>query len=80
MLNAGLPGSVSLVGQGVTDQVFHIIFRVSIEASWIELGDLRGASDGQEGVVPGGVGAVVGVFGGVRVMAADAKLFAVGDL
>ena len=69
-----------MLGKGVTDQAFHIIFPVSIEASWIELGDLRGASDGQEGVVPGGVGAVVGVLGGVRVMAADAKLFAVGDL
>jgi hypothetical protein len=68
-----------VVGKGVTDQAFHIIFPVSIEASWIELGDLRGASDGQEGVVPGGFGAVVCVLGGVRVMAADAKLFAVGD-
>jgi hypothetical protein len=36
MLNAGLPGRVSLAGQGVTDQAFHIIFAVSIEASWIE--------------------------------------------
>jgi hypothetical protein len=80
MLNASLPGRISLAGQGVTDRVFHIFFPVSIEASWIELGDLRGASDGQEGVVPGGVGAVVCVLGGVRVMAADAKLFAVGDL
>ena len=80
MLNAGLPARVSLAGQGVTDQVFHIIFPVSIEASWIELGDLRGVSDGQEGVVPGGAGAVVGVLGGVRGMAADTKLFAVGDL
>ena len=32
--------------------MFHIIFRVSIQASWIELGDLKGASDGQQNVFP----------------------------
>ena len=37
-------------GKGVTDQVYHMIFPESIEASWIELGDLR--LMGRKGVVP----------------------------
>jgi hypothetical protein len=63
----------------LADQAFHIIC-LSIEASWIEFCDLRGASDGQEGVGSDGVGAVGGAGGGVRVVAAGEVLFAVGDL
>ena len=62
MLNADLPGAISLAAQGLTDQTFHII-RLSIDAPWIQLWDLKGVGDGQEGVVPGGVGAIVGVYG-----------------
>jgi len=69
-----------LLGRALLAGLFHIITALFIEASWVEFCDLRGASDGQEGVVPGGVGAVVGVLGGVRVVAAGAKLFVVGDL
>jgi hypothetical protein len=75
MLNTGLPGAISLAAQGLTDQTFHII-RLSIDAPWIQLWDLKGVGDGQEGVVPGGVGAIVGVCGGVCGVDAGAKLFA----
>ena len=37
MLNADLPGAISLAAQGLTDQTFHIIL-LSIDASWIRYG------------------------------------------
>jgi site-specific recombinase XerD len=57
---------------GLADQEFHII--VAVHRDFLgEFCDLRGASDGQEGVGPGGVGAVGGVRGGVRVLRAWLK-------
>jgi len=56
---------------------FNIIVAVLSRLRGFVFRDPIGGIDGQEGVVPGGVGAVGAVRGGVRVVAAVAVLFAV---
>jgi hypothetical protein len=58
---------------------FHIIVAVRSMLRGFVFCDPSGGSDGQAGVVPGGVGAVDAVRGGVRGVVAVSGVFIVGD-
>jgi hypothetical protein len=58
---------------------FNIIVAVRSRLHGVVFRDPIGGSDGQAGVVPGGVGAVGAVRGGVRGVVGVSGVFIVGD-
>ena len=74
MLNTDLSGAISLAAQGLTDQKFHII-RLSIDARWIELWDLKGVGGGRKVWYPAVSGPLSAYAAGMRAL----TLFALGD-
>jgi hypothetical protein len=74
-----LPPEFSLLGPISSGDVFNIIVAVPSRLLGLVLCDPIGGSDGQAGVVPGGVGAVGAVRGGVRGVVSVSGVFIVGD-
>jgi hypothetical protein len=78
MLKHARTAAFSLLRAIQPGDAFNIIVAVLSRLRGFVFRDPTGGIDGQEGVVPGGVGAVGAVRGGVLFVAAVAVLFAIG--